>query len=330
MVNQLRNHIRKLKFEIGIDPIINTSKSFTQFIPESYHTVCLISADFELAWAWQYTKSANNAMVKALKMAMQERENLPKIVELCERFGISVTWATVGHLFLEKCTLQNSKPHHNLPRLSHFENQYWNFQGNDWFDNDPCSDFRTNPEWYCPDLIRMLLNSSIEHEIGNHTFSHIDCSNSICTPEVFRAEILESKKHAADFGIELKSFVHPGHTIGYLDILAEEGFTNFRSNYRNILAYPKKHRNGLWEFEQTMDFRYYKYWSIDFQIRRYITILKRAMKSKTICIFWFHPSLDPVVIEQILPKIFQFLNENRDKIWITTHTEYVNWLNGNE
>jgi peptidoglycan/xylan/chitin deacetylase (PgdA/CDA1 family) len=256
-------------------------------------------------------------------MARMERANLPKIVGLCEQYRIPITWATVGHLFLESCTSGKGKPHQNLPRLNHFENRFWKFQGEDWFDNEPCSDFKTDPEWYCPDLIRLLLTSSVKHEIGNHTFSHIDCSDENCPPSVLKAEIAESKKLAAEFGIELKSFVHPGYTVGNLDTLAEEGFTNFRTDYRNVLGYPKRHQNGIWELEQTMEFRYYNYWSVEYQRKRYIEIIKRAINSNTVCVFWFHPSFDPIIVEKIWPKVFDFLNQNRDKIWITTHDEYI-------
>jgi hypothetical protein len=322
--------LKKLSFALGRNPQIEKTENWRHFIPEPYNSVCLISADFELAWAWQYTKSSSNALDKALRMARQERENLPEIVELCERFRIPVTWATVGHLFLDGCNSINGKPHHNLPRLSHFENRFWKFEGKDWFDNDPCTDLKRNPEWYCPDLIRMILNSSVKHEIGNHTFSHIDCSDENCPPEVLQAELAESKKVAAEYGIALKSFVHPGYTIGNLDTLAQEGFTNFRTDYQNVLGYPKKHANSLWELEQTMEFCYSDYWSIDFQVKRYITIVKRALKSNTVCVFWFHPSFDPLVVEKIWPEVFRFMDENRSHLWITKHSEYIDWLNGHE
>jgi peptidoglycan/xylan/chitin deacetylase (PgdA/CDA1 family) len=252
------------------------------------------------------------------------------IVNLCEKFNIPVTWATVGHLFLDGCSSIDGEPHHHLPRLSHFENRFWKFEGKDWFDNDPCTDLKINPEWYCPDLIRMILNSPVKHEIGNHTFSHIDCSDENCPAEVLRAELTESKNVTAEYGIKLKSFVHPGYTIGNLDTLASEGFTNFRTDYRNVLGYPKRHPNGLWELEQTMEFRHYDYWSVRFQIQRYKTIVQRAIQSNTVCVFWFHPSFHPIVVQQIWPNVFGYLNENRDKIWITTHSEYIDWLNANE
>ena len=323
---QIFNILNKFKFLARFDPIVEKSKKYRQFIPEPYKSALLISADFELAWAWRYTKSSANPLEKALVKARQERVNIPVILNLLEKFNIRVTWFTVGHLFLESCFREQKMAHAHLPRLNHFENNFWKFIGKDWYEHDPCTNIKDDPEWYAPDLIKLIQESKVKNEIGCHTFSHIDCRDGICSPDLIRAELRECKKMANKWGLNLKSFVHPGHTIGNLDVLAEEGFTNFRTDYRNVLSYPKKHQNGLWEFEQTAEFVYKKEWSIDYHIYRYITILKRAIQSNTVCVFWFHPSFDPMVLEKILPEVFKFLNDNRNKIWITTHNDYIQWL----
>ena len=183
-----------------------------------------------------------------------------------------------------------------------------------------------NPEWYAPDIIKNILESPVKHEIGCHTFSHIDCRDGICPPELMHAELRECKRLAKEFNLQLSSFVHPGHTIGNLDVLAREGFTNFRTDYRNVLGYPKRHENGLWELEQTAEFVFRKDWPVDYHIWRYIEIIKRAIKSNTVCVFWFHPSCNSVVVEKIFPPIFQFINDHRNDILITTHNDYCTWL----
>ena len=38
-----------------------------------------------------------------LKKAKQSRENVPVLLKIFEDFNIPITWATVGHLFLESC-----------------------------------------------------------------------------------------------------------------------------------------------------------------------------------------------------------------------------------
>jgi len=322
----IKSHLSKVKFGAYLNPKIKTINNYRKFIPEPYKSVLLISADFELAWAWRFTKSATNPLEKALLKAKLERKNIPLIVKLCEKYNIPITWLTVGHLFLESCERLNGKAHPELPGLGHFENDFWKYNNKDWFEHDPCSDYKVSPEWYGPDLIHMILNSKVKHEIGCHTFSHIDCRDEVCPPELLQAELKECIKNANELGIELKSFVHPGHTIGNLDVIAEEGFTNFRTDYENVLGYPKKHKNGLWEFEQTAGIVYRKDWSVDYHIYRYITIIKRAIKTNTVCVLWFHPSFDLVVLEKILPDVFRFIYENKDKIKVTTNRKYLEWL----
>jgi len=318
--------LSKINFAFGRNPEIEQRKNWRSFIPEPYMAVVLISADFELAWAWQYAKNSQNPLRNALIKARQERENMPKIISLCEQYNIPITWATVGHLFLEYCKRNNDIAHPELPRLNHFENAFWRFHGMDWFENDPCTDYQSDPEWYCPDLIRLVLDSSVKHEIGCHTFSHIDCRDEVCKPELLKAELRRCKQEAERLGIEIKSFVHPGHTIGNLDTIVSEGFTNFRTDYRNVLGYPKKHKNGLWQFEQTAEFVYRKGWSVEYHIYRYKEILKRAIKSNSLCVFWFHPSFDEKMLNEIIPQVFDFINSNSNTLWVTTHKAYIDYL----
>lgn len=319
----IKNQLRKLKFQLGFDPKIERKNNFRDFIPDPYKSVLLISADFELAWAWRYTKSALNPIEKALKEARQERVNIPLLVNLFEIYHIPITWLTVGHLFLESCNKENGFAHPHLKQLAPFESKFWKFNSKDWFEHDPCSNVKESPEWYCPDLIKLILNSKIKHEIGCHTFSHIDCSDEICSPEVFNAEIDKCKNIAIEWGLILKSFVHPAYSIGNLDELADQGFTNFRTDYNNKLGFPIKHANGLWEIKQTTEFRYYDYYSIKYQIQRYITIIKRAIKTNTIASIWFHPSIHPIFVKQIFPEVLDFINKNQDKIWVTTHHDFI-------
>lgn len=331
----LTSLLSKINFAIGRNPKVEKTWDFRKFIPEPYKSVLLITADFELAWAWRYSKNIFNPLESALEMARRERNNIPVILELCEEYDIPVTWLTVGHLFLEECERVNGGmgkrtervAHPEIPGIKHFENEFWKYEKDDWFEYDPCSNFKEAPEWYCPDLIRLILDSKVKHEIGCHTFSHIDCRDSVCSPELFEAEISECKKAAEKFGLELKSFVHPGHTIGNLDKLAELGFTSYRTDYRKVLGYPKLYKNNLWEFEQTAQLYYRKEWSPDYHLKRYKKIIDRAIKSNTVCNLWFHPSVEEYFIENIMRKFFNYISRFKNELLVTTVTDYVNIIN---
>ena len=325
----IKSILNKINFNLGFNPKIEKRSDWRRYVPEPYKSVLLIGADFELAWAWQYSKSAINNPEFASSKARQERKNIPILVHLCDNYSIPVTWATVGHLFLESCD-KSHQPHSQMIRPPYFENEFWRFSKGDWYQNDPCANFLNAPEWYCPDLIKLILNAKVMHEIGCHTFSHIDCRDVVCSKELLKCELDACIRIAKGWNIELKSFVHPGYTIGNLDTLSNEGFTNFRTNNRNVLTYPKKHKNNLWEFEQTTEFVYRPDWSIDYHIYRYKKIIDRAIKSNTLCYFWFHPSMDSILAEEILPSIFEYINHCRDQIFVTTHNEYVEWLEKNE
>jgi len=327
---KLKTWLRQLNLKLGRTPRLEKRSDWRKFIPDPYKAVVVISSDFELAWAWRYTRSSKDPLQKSLNKARLERENMPEILRLCNKYNIPVTWLTVGHLFLENCKRVNTIAHPELPRLPHFENDWWCFAGKDWFEYDPCSDYKTDPLWYCPDLVKDILKSEVKHEIGCHTFSHIDCRDSVCPPGLLRAEIEACHKAAEHLGISnMESFVHPGHTIGNLDTLAEMGFTSYRTDYANILGFPRKHANGLWEFSTTLELEYLADWSQKAQISRYITLLKRAIRHNTTAYLWFHPSLDPVFVAHIMPVVFEWLDKHRNEIWIVNKGEYVRWLNKN-
>lgn len=324
----VRSFLSKLNFFIGRNPIVEKRKDWRKFIPEPYKAVVTITADFELAWAWRYTKSSSNPYELAIEKAKRERENIPIILELCDKYEIPITWATVGHLLLEKCKRdENGLAHSEMRRIGKFENEFWKFDGDDWYEYDPCSDYKTAPEWYAPDIIRMILNAKVKHEIGCHTFSHIDCRDEVCPPEVFEDEVNMCIKAADKYNIKLKSFVHPAHIIGNLNKLVEFGFTSFQTDPGNILGYPVKHKNGLWEMKRTYEFNYRKEWSKEYHIYRYEKIIERAIKNHSVCNFWFHPSVDTIYIKEIMPSLFSFIAEKKGGIYISSVCSYIDSLN---
>lgn len=328
---KLKTALQQLNFLLGRNPRLARRKDWRNFIPEAYKAVVIISADFELAWAWRYRKNVSDPLKLALDRARSERENIPFLLDICNRYRIPITWLTVGHLFLENCSQVNGYLHPEIQRPEHFENEWWKFSGNDWFEHDPGTDYIKDPLWYCPDLVKMILDSKVKHEIGCHTFSHIDCRDEVCTPGQFRAEINATLAAAEKFGVKkMESFVHPGHTIGNLDTLSSMGFTNFRTDYANILGYPAKHENGLWEFSTTLELEYKSNWSEPFQIYRYITTVKRAIRNHSLAYFWFHPSCDKLLVNNIMPHFFDWLDRNRNVVWITSQGKYIEWLNQSE
>lgn len=331
-MNKLFRKIRKYSsFKLGYNPYVITKKdSVREFIPDQYDAIVIISVDFELAWAWRYAKNLNTSTSEShILLAQRERNNISIILGLSEKYKIPLTWAIVGHLFLDKCSRTENHIHQEIVRIPYFENNWWKYKCGDWFDEDPASDCIKSPEWYCPDLIRLILKSTTKHELACHTFSHIPCDDETCEPNVLESEINACKKASNKFGISLESFVFPGHTMGNFKTIKKYGFSSVRTNYRNTLGYPSCDENGLWRHPATMEIKYDSDWSNIFNLNKYLKIIDLAIKKNVVCHFWFHPSLEETHIQKLLKPIFEYLSEKRNSIWVTTMKDYTNWLKNN-
>ncbi len=327
----IRSILSAVKVVIGLNPkLCGKPSESRKCIPDSYKSVCLISADFEMAWAFVHSKQTKKDRDRAVRLGLQTRSNLPKILDLCDKYNIPLTWATVGHLFLDSCSHDNGEKHANLPRIPYFENEFWEYQAGDWFDSDPCTDCKTNPAYYASDLIDRIAVSKARHEIGCHTFSHIDCSDTNCPTPVLEAEIRECQALAENRNIILKSFVHPGHQIGHLEDLHRLGFASYRTNNGDVLGNPVKHKSGLWEFQNTAELVYRAGWPDKLNMYKYRRIINRAIRHHKLLVFWFHPSFDDKSLEKVFLPVLKLLDAKRKDIWITTHAEYASYLNAQE
>jgi len=305
--------LAKLAFTILNKPIvkkdsIDPAKKF----PGGEKGGLIISADFEMAWAWRYTKTGSDHIQKG----KIERDNFPKIIKVLEDFNIPITFATVGHLFLESC---KKNDHDWMARIPHFDD-HWKFTKGDWYDHDPYSNYEDAPEWYAPDLIQMIIDSKVEHEIGTHTFSHIDFSYKNCPPEVADDEIKACKIAAERYGINLESIVFPGGTWGNIETLKKHNFTIYRKREDFELAYPYRDKLGLLVTTSSGTLEYnLKYgWSPEYYVNRLKKYIDKAIMTNTIAHLWFHPSLDPFILKNIFPPILKYASEKRKagNLWI--------------
>src|SRR3989442_4746653 len=184
-----------------------------------------ISADLELSWAFRMQSKE-----VAQERGRQSRENIPYLLRIFEEWAFPITWATVGHLFLESCgRASRGLAHPDMPRPP--RNELWT---GDWYMHDPCTNYKKDPFWYAPDVIQSIRESPVDHEIGTHSFSHIDFSPSYSDPVLVRREIEESATAMQRFGISPKSLVYPFNKMGhpYLDLLSGLSITAVRHRDR--------------------------------------------------------------------------------------------------
>ena len=270
-----------------------------------------ISADFEIAWAFR-GRSVEERTLRATRC----RNNVPFLVRILEEESIPITWATVGHLFLEQCERDPcGQAHADMPRPP--KNERWE---GDWYRHDPCTSLAQDPAWYAPDLIRGILGSQVKHEIGSHSFSHIDFSVATSTRELVRREMEQCIRVMKPWGLRLRSLVYPFNNMGhhYMDLLADLNITSVRHRDSRVrLSYPERSPAGVYKLYESMNMRkgnHYDY------LDKAKIFLEQAMKRHAAYHLWFHPSDPTEVFENEFRNIIRHLRDLRDqgRLWPVT------------
>jgi hypothetical protein len=319
-----RSFLRSATFR----PKVNRAAAHSLSYPDGRRAAVVISADLELAWAWRYAR-VDEPLALARQKARQGRRNLGVLLDLCDRYELPVTWATVGHLFLDHCTSPDGRAHPEVPRVPHFENEWWVYRSGDWFDADPaCASPNESgwSDWYGPDVIRSILSRPVEHEIGCHTFSHAVLSDEHCPAEVAAAELRRCQELAHGRGLRLRSFVFPGNLTGNHASLRDAGFTIYRGQTGYELDVPQRDELGLWRIPGVFLERSRAAWTPAEQVRVLQTYVDAALEHGLLCSFWFHPETDPRDVDAIFPEIFAYLAARRSDLWVPTMGGLAAWL----
>ncbi len=275
---------------------------------------CVVfSVDFELAWAWRYARKLNKSPIE---IGLLERAQVPSIVAKMKEHRIPATWATVGHLFLDRCSRgEGGLAHPNLPRPPYFRSEYWEFTAGDWLQHDPCTQVATDPEWYAPDLVEMILKSDPGHEVACHGFSHLGFG-SYCPPDVATAEVDACLEAARRFGIRPTTWVFPGNHQGHFDILVSKGFRVVRAfpEPDAQISLPVRRKDGLWGVHESsaVDLEGAG-WDFAERLRRLKGIVDKAAETKLAAHFWFHPSLPSDQMSELLFPLFQYCARRREE-----------------
>src|SRR6056297_1422802 len=106
-----RGHVTRSLYKFGLKPTVH------EYASPYRRGIIVISCDFEMAWAFRYSKQR---APYAVEMGLQERKNIPMILNLLDAYHIPCTWCTVGHLMLESCTKTNGSIHSEMPRPPYF------------------------------------------------------------------------------------------------------------------------------------------------------------------------------------------------------------------
>ncbi len=178
----------------------------------------VISIDLEMSWGAMHHGRPHDDTPYG-----REREVVADVLRLMDAYGISATWAVVGHLFLADCSPNDGRIH---PEITRPEYPWLSW---DWYDLDPCSDVAHAPTWYGPDLVAAIRACPTPQEIGSHSFGHVIAGDPGCSADAFRTDLVACRAVAEREGVELRSFVFPRNSVGHVDVLEEQGFAAYRS-----------------------------------------------------------------------------------------------------
>ena len=143
----------------------------------------------------------------------RERKKIQRIISLLEEFQIVATWAVVGHIFYDHCEKCNVCP------ILEWKGKYKSFE--------EAYDTR-HPLWYGADVIDMLQNQKMEHEIAFHGYTHEIFDEKQMSKEKAEIEIQEFLRVVRRRGIEPTSIVFPRDKAGHLDLFKKYGFVCYR------------------------------------------------------------------------------------------------------
>jgi peptidoglycan/xylan/chitin deacetylase (PgdA/CDA1 family) len=287
------------------------------------HAAVSISADFELNWAWRNLNPEERDL-----RGNRERQNFGYVLDLLNDYSVPVTWATVGHLFLDTCN-KNARgiAHEEMPR----PNNPLRCTG-DWYSQDPVTDYLEDPLWYAPDLIEQILESPVPHELGTHSFSHISFSPELSDSELVVREIDACLGVMKRFGVQPKSLVFPFNEMGYsyLRELSSANIIAVRHRDSKIrLSYPERTEHGVYKIYESMNLRrpsYYDY------LDKAKIFIRQAIKNNAAYHLWFHPSDPKDIFENEFRKIVEFIAVERDRgnIWVATMGELAAYCEARE
>jgi len=181
--------------------------------------VFTFSLDFELVWG---SRDLYADPAPLVAQAHRTREAVfGPLLDLFTENGVTATWATVGHLFLDGAQRAGGTLH---PTITPPEHDWWR---KPWFDGVPDGDEQSAPAHYGRSLVKQLVAAG--QDVGSHSFSHPIFGDPGCSREAADSDLARCVEAAEALGISLRSFVFPRNAAGHVDLLKKHGFTCWRS-----------------------------------------------------------------------------------------------------
>lgn len=178
----------------------------------------VISLDFELFWG----VGAAHSISKYGRNVKGEWQAIPKMLALFRRYGVRVTWATVGMVLCRDYAQWRAIRPAVMPRFRRPEISSYSM-------DELC---RERPDlFFARPLVEQILETPGQ-ELATHTYSHYYCNEDGAAPDQFAADLACAQMIAADFGVRYRSIVFPRNQImdSFLKELPSAGIEVYRGN----------------------------------------------------------------------------------------------------
>lgn len=189
----------------------------------------VLSIEVELGWGLARLPGEPTARHSSGRVV--ETETLRRLLSLCDDLDLPITFDVVGHLLLESCSGTHAG---NWPA--------------DWFRDDPGTSVDEDPLYYAPDLVDLISDAAVDHEIATHTFSHARCDE--VNEDVVDEELRTTRDIHRDADRPLpSSFVPPLHGPPPTSVLRDRGIGGVREPVvlRPPIADPDRRSSFLTE-----------------------------------------------------------------------------------
>lgn len=178
-----------------------------------------------------------------------------------------------------------------------------------------------------PKEIGLIRDSTVGHEIANHTYTHLDMSLPSTSPDMVKSEIAECFDEL-NIKSGVKTFIFPWNKTGHFEMLSKLGFTTYRGADRK-LRYPVE-ENGLWNISPL----YYVDAKSEGASRLMKMYVDLAIAYRSVCHIWFHPwsvvvGSDNTFARNTLAPLLEYVEKEgkRGRVWICTLEELSTYCN---
>ncbi|TKX86565.1 hypothetical protein EXE43_07715 [Halorubrum sp. SS5] len=250
-----------------------------------------------------------------------------RLVELFDEHEVPATWAVVTHILRDCRTNRDVHPDSDQTG---------------WYDTLPCRTGMDEESWYEPELIDWIRNTSVDHDIGSHTHTHLVAPEH--DAKTVSRDLKRSVSVIEDGEKRVRSFVFPRNRIAHRDRIRDAGIEVIRGRDARWFESPTvpkalsrvarlveeaakltpptvipRERAGLVELPGSQVFRPdhggWEYTPNESQLDRAIAGLNRAAETGEIFHLWFHPFnlvRDPDFLLELLNGVLGHADTLRD------------------